>query len=241
MVQLFSAKELSYLNERFLARHPMEMLEWINASFAFGEVAMATGFGAEGVVLIDMLVRINKKFPIFYLDTELLFQETYQLRDQLEERYGIRFIQQAPAWSLADQARREGDGLWERNPDRCCHLRKVEPLRAALRGRAGWITAIRRGQSPARAQAQVIEWDVRFELYKFNPLAAWTREEVWGYITLYDLPYNPLYDQGYASIGCIHCTTPVDPGEEERAGRWRGFTKTECGLHKYAVEPKLAA
>jgi phosphoadenosine phosphosulfate reductase len=241
MIQLFSANELTYLNERFQARHPLELLEWINASFPSGEVVMATGFGAEGVVLIDMLVRINKRFPIFYLDTGVLFEETYQLRDQLEERYGIHFIQQKPAWSLAEQAQRDGDRLWERNPDQCCQLRKVEPLRAALRNRSGWITAIRRGQSPARAHAQAIEWDARFGLYKFNPLAAWTKEEVWGHITVYDLPYNPLYDQGYASIGCVHCTTPVAPGEEERAGRWRGFMKTECGLHRYAVEAKVPA
>ena len=241
MVPQFSANELSYLNERFQAAHPMELLEWINASFALGEVVMATGFGAEGVVLIDMLVRINKKFPIFYLDTEVLFPETYQLHDQLEQRYGIRFIQQTPALSLVEQANLYGDKLWERIPDQCCHLRKVEPLRAVLRERSGWITAIRRGQSPARAQAQALEWDARFGLHKFNPLVAWSKEEVWGYIALHDLPHNSLYDQGYASIGCVHCTTAVAQGEAERAGRWRGFQKTECGLHKYAVEQKMAA
>jgi phosphoadenosine phosphosulfate reductase len=241
MIKTFSNEELSYLNEDFEASGPSAVLEWINATFSLGEVVMATGFGAEGVVLIDMLARINKRFPIFYLDTELLFPETYRLRHELEERYGIRFIQQLSPLPPTEQARLYGDKLWERKPDQCCNLRKVEPLRAALKDRTGWITAIRREQSPSRAKAQILEWDAKFGLYKFNPLAAWKKDEVWDYIALHDVPYNPLYDRGYASIGCLHCTTPVAPGEDERAGRWRGFQKTECGLHKYVFEQKVDA
>jgi len=241
MVKLFTHDELLYLNSRFESAFPSDALEWIDATFPPGEVVMATGFGAEGVVLIDMLARINKKFPIWYLDTEILFPETYQLRDELEKRYGIRFIQQLPSMTFAEQARLYGGKLWERKPDQCCNLRKVEPLRSALKNRTGWITAIRREQSPIRAKAQIIEWDAKFGLYKFNPLATWKMEEVWDYITFNDLPYNSLYDRGYASIGCAHCTTPVASGEDERAGRWRGFQKTECGLHRHAFEQKVNA
>ena len=241
MVKLFSHEELFSLNAGFESSHPHDVLEWINATFSPGEVVMATGFGAEGVVLIDMLVRVNPKFPIFYLDTEVLFPETYRLRDQLEQRYGIRLLRQLPGLTLAAQARLYGDKLWDRKPEECCNIRKVAPLHAALQNRTGWITAIRREHSPARAQAQIFEWDDKFGLYKFNPLARWKREEVWSYVAFHDLPYNPLYDRGYASIGCQHCTTPVAAGEEERAGRWRGFQKTECGLHRYAFEAKVAA
>jgi len=134
--------------------------------------------------------------------------------------------------SLAAQATSYGERLWEREPDVCCRLRKVDPLREILSGLRAWITAIRREQTPARAGARVVEQDRKFDLIKINPLAAWSRRDVWRYLKEHDVPYNELYERGYRSIGCQPCTTLVQIGEEERAGRWRGTAKTECGLHQ---------
>ena len=121
--------------------------------------------------------------------------------------------------------------MWKRDPDLCCRLRKVDPLKDLLKGLRAWVTAIRRDQSPSRSGVGVIEWDEKFGLVKINPLAGWSKRDVWNYITCFDVPYNPLHDQGYPSIGCVPCTTPVQIGEMSRAGRWRGKLKTECGLH----------
>lgn len=227
----FSIDELTAISQQFESKHPGDVLRWAADTFASTEVAMATGFGAEGVSLIDILAKIGKQIPIFYLDTDVLFSETYKLRDGLEERYGIRFIRYATPVSLEQQAKQYGERLWEQNPNQCCHIRKVEPLKEALKGRVAWITAIRRDQSPTRASAGIVEWDGAHNLIKINPLAHWTKQEVWKYILANDVPYNPLHDQGYPSIGCVHCTSAVAAGEDERAGRWRGFSKTECGLH----------
>ncbi len=233
-----SPEEIRSLNDRFETEHPGRILEWVSEMFPVGSIAMATGFGAEGVALIDMTVSIDKGIPVFYLDTDVLFPETYKLRGELEKKYGIRIIRYATNITLAQQVELHGEKLWERNPDLCCNIRKVEPLREALRNYSGWITAIRREQSPFRANAGVVEWDKKFDLLKINPLAAWTKKDVWKYIAEHDVPYNPLYDKRYTSIGCVHCTTPVGAGEDERAGRWRGFRKNECGLH--LAEPLTA-
>ncbi|HEY9500388.1 MAG TPA: phosphoadenylyl-sulfate reductase [Pyrinomonadaceae bacterium] len=210
---------------------PEEVLSWAIEQFG-SDVALATGFGTEGCVLVDMIAKIDPTIRIFYLDTDLLFPETYKLRDQLTERYGVQFERRSASRSLEQQALRHGEKLWERDPDLCCKLRKVEPLREMLSGLRAWITAIRREQSPTRANAPVAGHDAKFDLIKINPLARWTRQQVWKYIRDHDVPYNSLYDQGYSSIGCIPCTTPVQINESGRAGRWRGFQKTECGLHQ---------
>ena len=210
---------------------PQVILKWALDEFG-SDVALATGFGAEGCILVDMVARIDTSARIFYLDTDLLFPETYELRDRLEERYGIRFERRSAARSLEQQTLRHGEKLWERDPDLCCRLRKVEPLKQMLSGLRAWITAIRRDQSPARAHAKVVDQDAKFELIKINPLAGWTKQQVWKYALENEVPYNPLYDQGYSSIGCMPCTTPVQINEDQRAGRWRGFQKTECGLHQ---------
>ena len=207
------------------------VLRWALQKFG-RDVALATGFGAEGCVLIRMLAEIDTNARIFYLDTDLLFPETYELMKKLEATYGVRFEQRTSRLSLAAQAASYGERLWEREPDVCCQLRKVDPLREILSGLRAWITAIRREQTPARAGARVVEQDRKFELFKINPLAVWSRHDVWRYIKEHDVPYNQLYDLGYRSIGCQPCTTLVQIGEEERAGRWRSSEKTECGLHQ---------
>ncbi|MEJ7616298.1 MAG: phosphoadenylyl-sulfate reductase [Pyrinomonadaceae bacterium] len=196
------------------------------------DVALATGFGAEGCVLIDIVARSRSQMRIFYLDTGLLFPETYALKERLEARYDINIEVRRTALSLNAQAEAYGERLWERQPNECCRLRKVEPLRHTLAELRAWVTAIRRDQSPARTCAGIVERDRKFGLVKINPLAAWTKSDVWSYVTKYDVPYNTLHDHGYTSIGCAPCTTPVQIGEDPRSGRWRGTAKTECGLHQ---------
>src|SRR5260370_33005033 len=171
---------------------------------------------------------------IFHLDTDLLFPETYALRDGLAARFGVRFERRATRLSLSDQAREYGDRLWERQPNLCCQLRKVEPLKEMLCGLRGWVTAVRRDQSPTRAQMGVFERDKQFGLIQINPLAGWSARDVWDYIARYDVPYNALHDHGYPSIGCAPCTTPVQIGGDPRAGGEIGAVKHQCGIHMRA-------
>jgi len=228
-------KDLQVISDELERASPEVALRWAIENFGV-EVALATGFGAEGCVLIAMLSTIRIIAPgtsmrVFYLDTDLLFPETYALRDQLEARYGVHFERQATSISVMEQATEYGERLWERAPDLCCRLRKVKPLREMLKGLRAWVTAIRRDQSPARAGTSVVERDKKFGLVKINPLAAWSARDVWNYIAKNDVPYNSLHDHGYPSIGCVPCTTPVQIGEMPRAGRWRGTRKSECGIH----------
>ena len=189
-------------------------------------IALACSFQQEESVLLDMLLKTRRDARVFALDTHVLFPETYALWAQVEERYGIS-VERAQGPTLAQQAASHGDALWLRDPDACCGLRKLTPLRDKLAGLDAWITGIRREQSPARAGARKVEWDERHGLWKLNPIADWTEKDVWNRIQERELPYNPLHDQGYASIGCTHCT---EPGAG-REGRWSGDDKTECGLH----------
>lgn len=209
---------------------PEQVLGWAFERFG-DDVALSSAFGAEGMVVIDLASRVRRHFRLFTIDTEFLFAQSYNLMDQVEERYGIKIERVVPLLSPEEQERQYGAALWSRNPDECCNLRKVEPLRRKLGELRAWVTSIRRDQTSARAGAGKIEWDVKFGLVKINPIADWTSSEVWRYIREHKVPYNPLHDRGYPSIGCTHCTRAVQPGEDPRAGRWSGFGKTECGLH----------
>lgn len=209
---------------------PEEIIAW--AVEKFPNITLACSFGAEDVVLVDMLQKISPKTDIFYLDTNVHFQETYETRDKLEAHYGVKFVQVLPKLTLEEQAAQHGEELWKSDPNKCCGIRKVDPLTDILGKYDAWITGIRRDQAPTRANAKKVEYDVKFGLIKFNPLASWTQEDVWNYIRNNNVIYNPLHDQNYPSIGCSHCTRQVAPGEDPRAGRWSGFEKTECGLHK---------
>jgi phosphoadenosine phosphosulfate reductase len=220
-------EKTSVLAEKWSAE---EVLRWTFSTYS-GHVAVASAFGSEGIALIDMAARICPGVSIFTLDTQFLFPETYQLAAQIEERYNLRLQRLSPALTPEEQSAIYGPALWKRDPDLCCALRKIEPLERKLAELKAWITAIRRDQTPARAHARKVGWDHRFGLVKINPLADWTTEMVWDYIHTYHLPYNPLHDQNYPSIGCTHCTRPTTPDEKPRAGRWRGFHKMECGLH----------
>ena len=209
---------------------PEQVLAWAYETFG-DEVAMATGFGIEGMALLDIASRVSPKLRIFSGDTEYLFPETYDLIDRVEKRYGIKVERTCSRLSPEEQEREHGPALWERNPDQCCNLRKIEPLRDKLSGLRAWMTAIRRDQTAVRAAIRKVEWDDKFQLIKINPLADWTVEMVWRYVRQHDVPHNPLHDLGYPSIGCMQCTRAVQPGEDPRSGRWSGFQKTECGLH----------
>ena len=209
---------------------PLEILRW--ATDRYGpRLTFATGFGAEGCVLIDVIGRHCLPVDIFTLDTGLLFPETYDLWKRLETRYGLTIRRVAPELSVEQQAAAHGPELWARQPDRCCDMRKVTPLVAQLSQFDAWITAIRREQTDHRADAQPVEWDKKFGLAKVNPLVRWTKKEVWAHLLEHDVPYNPLHDRGYPSVGCLPCTSHVNAGEDDRTGRWRGNAKTECGLH----------
>lgn len=228
------AAELKRLSDAFEAQQPQDVLKEAIKRYA-PKIVLACSFGAEDVVLVDMVHRIDPAIPLFYLDTDFLFPETYATRDRIIQQYALQPAQVLQVRSLLtpdQQAAQHGPALWSTEPDRCCQLRKVEPLTRVLKGYEAWITGIRRDQSPTRANAGLIEWDGKFQLVKVNPLARWTWADVWTYIKVYEVPYNPLHDQNYPSIGCTHCTAPVAPGEDPRAGRWKTFTKTECGLHK---------
>jgi phosphoadenosine phosphosulfate reductase len=207
-----------------------EILTWAVPQFA-PRIAMTSSFGAEGVVLIDHLAKLGIKLPVIYLDTGFHFAATTELKEQLQERYDIEIVEQRATLSVEEQTQLHGERLFARDPDACCRMRKVEPLKQALRGLDAWVAALRRDQSPTRANIQIVEWNAKHELVKINPLATWTRKDVWNYTVKNNLPYNRLYDEGYSSIGCWPCTKQVQIGAHERSGRWAGQGKIECGIH----------
>jgi phosphoadenosine phosphosulfate reductase len=178
-----------------------------------------------------MLAEIAPDTPIFNLDTGYQFKETLELREEVLRRYGIAVELKQPETTVEEYEAQHGGPVYRTNPDQCCFHRKVEVLNKAVLGKQAWASAIRRDQSPDRASVPIVGWDKKFSLVKVSPLANWTKQKVWGFITEHDVPYNPLHDQGYTSIGCWPCTRAVMLGEDERAGRWSGFAKTECGLH----------
>ncbi len=222
--------EVGKLQTAAEAWSPERVLGWTFDTFG-DRVAISSAFGAEGMVLIDIASRARQNFRLFTLDTEFLFPETYNLMDRVEQRYGITIERVYPLSSPEEQQREHGPSLWQRNPDLCCNLRKVEPLQRKLGELQAWVTSIRRDQTAARASAGKIEWDQRFGLVKVNPIVDWSSKQVWHYIREHDIPYNELHERNYPSIGCTHCTRAVRPGEDPRAGRWAGLAKTECGLH----------
>ncbi len=217
-----------------------KVLGWAWGEFG-EEAAVGTSFQGSGLVIIDHAVRLGLKFPVFTLDTGLLFPETLELKKRLEEFWGIEIEAVEPELSVEEQAKVMGAELWKRNPDSCCVMRKVLPLQRKLEEISVWITGLRRGQSRTRESTRILElykFDVLRDHYilKLNPMAHWSREEVWDYIKEHGIPYNPLHDRGYRSIGCWPCTRPTGEGGDERAGRWTGFDKSECGIHTFLGE-----
>jgi phosphoadenosine phosphosulfate reductase len=220
---------------------PEAIVAWALRRFAGRELVVTTSFGMEGCALIDMVARHGVPVPVVWLDTMFLFPETYALRDRLAARYPhLRFENRGTSLAPEAQARQFGPELWRRDPDLCCRLRKIEPMRRALAGVDAWLTGLTRSQSAARAELRAVEWDWTYQLVKVNPLAGWDRGRVWEYVRAHDVPYNELHERGYPTLGCTHCTAPVPgagPRDYSRSGRWAGTAKTECGLHQDGPRP----
>ncbi len=223
---------------RTLAQAPLtEVLQWAFSTFGT-TAAIGTSFQGAGLVMIHHAVQAGITLPVFTLDTGLLFPETLELKARLEAFFGITIETVAPAMSLEEQAVELGDALWKQRPDACCHIRKVEPLKERLKTLSVWITGVRQEQAASRQGAGILErylFDPLLERYilKLNPMTAWGRDAVWNYLHKHGIPYNPLHDRGYRSIGCFPCTRPTAEGGDERAGRWTGFDKSECGIHTF--------
>ena len=232
-----SLQEVEEINRRLEGQSPQEALDWAFAEYE-SDIVLACSFGGTtGMALLDMAVKINPDVKVVFLDTDFLFPETYALRDEVVRRYAIQPSVFKSKLTPEEQAQQYGEALWLRNPDLCCQLRKVEPIRRALEDRRAWISGIRRDQSSTRRNTGMVEWDTQFGLVKVNPLANWSEAQVRDYIRQHNVPYNPLQDRWYASIGCTHCTRPVRGEEDPRAGRWSAFDKTECGLHVPGQNP----
>ena len=226
--------DLQEIGSGFEKSTPQEILRWAMETYR-DKLTMATAFGPEGCALIAMIAQIRDETgiapDIFNLDTGYQFPQTLALRDQIEKKYGIAIRRAGSLESVAELEARFGGPVYKVDTDLCCHLRKVEPLHAAVVGFEAWITAIRRDQTPERAGQPIVGTDPKLDLVKINPLANWSSAQVWDYIKANDVPTNPLHEQGFKSIGCWPCTRAVKPGEDDRAGRWAGSEKRECGLH----------
>ena len=222
--------ELAVCSAELERASPEEILRWALSRYA-PKFTMATAFGPEGMCIIHMLAQIAPETPVFNLDTGYQFAETLELRERVKAKYGIEVEMKRPKQTVAEYEAANGGPVYSRDPNRCCFDRKISVLQEAAVGFDAWASAIRRDQTPDRAVAPIVGWDKKFGLVKVSPLANWTKKEVWGLITTEDIPYNPLHDEGFTSIGCQPCTRRVGLGEDERAGRWSGFAKTECGLH----------
>jgi phosphoadenosine phosphosulfate reductase len=205
-----------------------DVVRWALEEFG-DEVCVASSM--QDAVLVHLASRIRPGLPVIFLNTGYHFSETIGTRDAVEAAYPVRLIDVTPAQSVAEQDAVHGPRLYERDPDRCCALRKVEPLRLALEPYRAWMTGIRRQDGASRNDVPVVQWDAKRQMIKVNPLAAWTDDDVAGYVEQHGVLVNPLVQVGYLSIGCAPCTRAVAPGEDPRAGRWAGLAKTECGLH----------
>jgi phosphoadenosine phosphosulfate reductase len=232
---LLSDEEVHDLNERFERAHPREIVRWALEESGLPRIALASAFQAEGTCVMHMAIQSRPDVPVLFLETGFHFAETLAFKAQLTERLGLHVVDLVGEHTTDSQAAAFGPRLYERDPDRCCDINKVQPMLEALRGLDAWVTAFRRDSSPTRATSPIVD---RFEvepgrsIVKVNPVATWSRRDTWAYLREHDLPHNPLYDLGYASIGCAPCTRMQLPGEPERAGRWAGLSKWECGIQQ---------
>ena len=235
MQTLFRENLLHELNDGFESSHPREILRWVLEESGLERIAIASAFQAEGTAVMHMATAIRSDVPILFLETGFQFAETLAFKEQLTDELQLNVVDLVGDHTVEEQAAIHGDRLYERDPARCCDLNKVQPMFRALREFDAWVTAFRRESAPTRAKAPIVD---QYELepgrmiVKVNPMATWTRKQVWRYLKANDLPHNPLYDLGYASIGCAPCTRMRFPGEHEREGRWADFSKWECGIHK---------
>ncbi len=225
---MLQERELNRLNTTL--DYPEDILQWAAAAYG-SRLAIVTSFQLTGIVTMHMLHQMGALVDVVTLDTGLLFPETYDLMGRLQDRLNFNLIRITPKLTVEQQAAQYGEALWSRDPDACCRMRKVIPLDEALIGYDAWIAGLRRDQSQARSTLQAISWDARNEKVKIAPLIDWTEDMCWTYIHAYDLPYNPLHEQGYPSIGCWPCTKAALDADDSRSGRWVSHNKTECGIH----------
>ena len=230
--------EVGELSVEYDDKEPQEVIGWALETFARDRIAVCTSFQIDGMAILDMAWRIDPQVRVFTVDTGRLPAETYELMDRVRERYGLAIEVYYPqAIELERLVRKQGvNGFYRSVPQRlaCCEVRKVSPLRRVLEGLDAWITGLRRDQWATRSNIRKIELDHDHGgIVKVNPLADWTEEEVWDYLRANDVPYNPLYDRGYKTIGCAPCTRPVEPGADARSGRWwwEKNAPKECGMH----------
>jgi len=225
----WSDEHAKQINESF--KEYFDVLKWAYSTYKSEDIIYACSFGAEGMVMIDLIYKVDKKARIVFLDTSLHFEETYELIEKVKERYpGLDIMLKKPKLTLTEQAEKYGDSLWKVNPNLCCSLRKIEPLKEELTNSLAWISGLRKDQSLARKNLEYVNKDNKFKLVKICPLIDWTWNDVWEYISLNNLPYNELHDKNYPSIGCEPCTQAVI-NNDLRSGRWVSQNKTECGLH----------
>lgn len=209
----------------------LEALNWAYTTYG-DEIVYACSFGVEGILLIDLISKVKPDAKIVFLETGLHFKETYDLIKKVNEKYPqLKIEMKLPSLTLEEQANQFGEELWKREPNKCCNIRKILPLQEALKDAPAWISGLRREQSPARQKTNFVNLDQKFQSIKICPLIHWTWKEVWRYVYYKGLPYNPLHDIGYPSIGCEVCTLPAANTNDTRSGRWAGTSKTECGLH----------
>jgi len=223
-------EELAQAGRSLERATPAEIIAWGVERFG-ARLTMATAFGPEGCLIIHWLAAIAPRTFVFNLETGYQFPETLALRDRIAARYGVEVSLERPETTVADYERLHGGPLYRTAPDRCCGDRKLAVIRRVLVRFDAWMSGIRRDQSADRAAAPIVGWDHKFGVVKVSPLANWTKAMVWDAIVREQVPYNPLHDRGFVSIGCAPCTRAVTAGEDERAGRWSGMAKTECGLH----------
>jgi len=232
-----SKDEVRALAGEFESASLETVLRWAWERFG-ARAAIGTSFQGAGLVMLHHAARAGLPLPVFTIDTGFLFPETLELKARLEAFLNITIESVHPEQTPEEQAAEHGDRLWERSPNLCCTLRKVLPLQRKLSELAVWITGVRRQQSQTREKTAILEL-YEFDalrgdyILKLNPMAAWSREAVWAYLREHQIPTNPLHDRGYRSIGCTHCTRPTTETQHERAGRWTGFEKTECGIHTF--------
>ena len=232
-----TADEIAAANQRLTGASPEDVLRWAVDRF-HPRLLMATAFGAEGCCILHMLAGIEPTVRTINIDTGYQFPETLELRERILYRYGIAVEYVRAETTVAEYEAEHGGPLYGLRPDDCCRDRKILPLQRAVKeiNPLAWVSAIRKDQTADRGKADVVQWDAKFNLVKVNPLLNWTKKDVWAFVMKHDVPYNPLHDQNYPSIGCWPCTRAVQAGEDDRAGRWAGKVKKECGLHVIEVK-----
>ena len=234
MRTLLPAEDLASINQTFEGAHPRDVVRWVLEDSGLDRVAIASAFQAEGTAVMHMATQIRPDIPVLFLETGYQFAETLAFKERLAERLGLNVVDLVGDYTVERQTEAFGARLFERDPERCCDLNKVRPMFEALRGLDAWITSVRGDSSPTRAATPIVEryaLEPGNDIVKINPMANWTKPQVWRYLKEFELPHNPLYDLGYSSIGCAPCTRLRFAGEPERAGRWAGIAKWECGIH----------